>query len=96
MKVRHELTKKWRLISWMKNFGRSKSLRNILGGLKSNVVYLGGPFTYLTLKFKISFVSRQANSVAYCLAREAKLYAHHHIFYLISSYIATILRNEII
>ena len=46
--------------------------------------------------FKISFVRRQANSVAHCLAREAKSYARHHVFDLIPSCIATILRNEII
>jgi len=37
MKVSHELTKKYGQISWMDNFGETRSLRNILRELKSNV-----------------------------------------------------------
>jgi len=37
MKVKHELTKKYELFSWMKFFEWTKSLRNILWRLKSDV-----------------------------------------------------------
>jgi len=49
MKVRHELTKMYGLISLMENFGGTKSLRNILGELKTDVdifrgtIYLFNP-----------------------------------------------------
>jgi len=49
MKVRHELTKKFGLISCMENFGGTKSIRNILRELKSNIdifrgtIYLFNP-----------------------------------------------------
>ena len=36
----------------MENFRKTKSLRNILEGLKSNVGIFRGPFTYLTLNSK--------------------------------------------
>ena len=50
MKVKHELTKKYGPTSWIENFGETKSLRSILGRLKSNVgifrwtIYLFNPF----------------------------------------------------
>jgi len=50
MKVRHESIKKSGLISWMNFFEETKNLRNILGGLKSNINIFRGSFSYLTLK----------------------------------------------
>lgn len=54
MKVRYELTKKLGLISLMKIFWGTISLRKILEGLKSNIDIFrgGGSFTYLTQKIK--------------------------------------------
>jgi len=58
MKVRHELTKKYGLISWMKNFKKTKCLRNILGGLKSNVDIFRGTI-YL---FNPCFLNKKLNN----------------------------------
>jgi len=52
MKVRHELTKKQGLTSLMENFRGTRSIMNILGGLKSNIdifkwiIYLFNSFIY--------------------------------------------------
>jgi ribonuclease HI len=46
--------------------------------------------------FKISFVRRQANSVAHSLAKVSRMYARHQVFDLIPSCIHSIVRNEII
>jgi len=46
--------------------------------------------------FTICFVRRQANYVAYSLARTSKLYARHQIFDLFPACITTVVMNEII
>jgi len=62
MMVRHELTNNYGLISLMKIFGRTKSLKDILRRLKSNVgifkdvFYLFNPI-YLNNFFKIVWAS---------------------------------------
>ena len=44
--------------------------------------------------FKISFIWRQANFVTHTFSRESRLYASHHVFYLIPSCISSIMLNE--
>ena len=61
IKVRHKLTKMYRLISWIIFFGGTKNLKNILGELKWNVrifrgnIYLFNHFIYkLEFTFKVN------------------------------------------
>jgi len=51
MIFRHGLTKMYGLISWMESFRETKSLRNILGGLKLNVdIFRGTIYLFNPLK----------------------------------------------
>jgi len=62
MKVKHELTKNYGLISLMENFGWTKSLRNILGGLKPNVgIFKGTIYLFNLILNKIFSIFKLLN-----------------------------------